>query len=141
MQPTDYYQSILDTITDDLERRVFQLLSSRVGSQTSRSFMIFWLFGEEVTDDSLASNPHDRAIRKCIENLRNRDYPIVASSGEAGYCLTDDPEQINACIAEERARVKKIEEKIGHMQRSRQMAHDLHLWRQGAQLPVQLRLV
>lgn len=141
MQPSEFYQSILDSITDRDERHLFVILSEHVGQPMSRSDLIQEFFGVRVRPEELANNPHDRMIRKIIENLRNRDYPIVSSSGEAGYMLTDDQDAIDACVAEERARVRKIEEKITHMQRSRKLAHDLHLWREGAELPVQLKFI
>jgi hypothetical protein len=141
MQPADFYQSILDSLTDDLERKVFQVLSDHFGLPITRVEIISLVYGIDIEKAKLSDSRQDRAIRKCIENLRSKDYPIVASSGEAGYFLTDNQNEIDACVAEERARVRNIEKKIEHMQRSRRLAHDLHLWRRGAQLPVQLKLV
>lgn len=140
MQPAEYYQAILQSINDDLERRVFELLTKHIGEPITRSYIVSMLYGDFVSDWEVTNNPHDRAVRKCIENLRSRDYPIVSTSGEAGYCLTDDPRAIDQCVAEERSRIANTQRKIDHLLRSKNMAHDLHLWRQGAELPVQARI-
>lgn len=140
MRPSEYYESILDSIDSDLERRVFDALARQIGHVLSRAELIYMVYGEPVEDHEFASNPRDRAIRKCIENLRSRDFPIVSTSGEAGYCLSDDPVKIDQCVAEDRSRIDRMQSKISHLMRSKSMAHDLHQWRQGADLPVQARM-
>lgn len=140
MRPSEYYQSILDSIDSDLERRVFDLLAVHIGEPISRTFMISFLFGEDIEEAETGNNPRDRAIRKCIENLRSRDFPIVSTSGEAGYCLSDDPLKIDRCVAEDRSRIDRMQSKISHLLRSKSMAHDLHQWRKGEELPVQARM-
>lgn len=140
MRPSDYYEAILASINDDLERRVFGVLAAHIGETVGRAQMISLLFGETVEDTTLASNQHDRAIRKCIENLRSKDHPIVSTSGEAGYCLTDDPEKVRMCIAEQRSRIVKMQKQIEHLERSTTMARSLRQWREGQDMPVQARL-
>jgi hypothetical protein len=140
MQPSEYYDSILQSITVDDERRVFQLLSAHIGEPVTRQFMISMLFGIMIDEDGLSNNRQDRIIRKCIENLRNQNFPIVSTAGEAGYCLTDDVDQIRACIAEAASRVKKMQDQINHLYESMGMARNLYQWRRGAELPVQARM-
>lgn len=138
MHPQTFYQSILEGITDDQERRVFQVLSERVGQAVTRAELICAVYGKPET--AAEEEAHDRAIRKCIETLRGKDYPIVSTSSEAGYALTDDPEAIDRCVAEERSRIQRTQSKIDHLLRSKGMAHDLRQWRRGTEVPVQLRI-
>lgn len=140
MQPSEYYQSILDSIDSELERRVFDVLARHIGDPVSRSEMISILYGEDINEDEMGNNPRDRAIRRCIENLRSRDFPIVSTSHDAGYCLSDDPLKIDRCVAEDRSRIDHMQAKINHLLRSKSMAHDLHQWRKGEELPVQARM-
>lgn len=137
MHPSEFYQSILMQINDELERHVFEVLSAHVGEAVTRLDLLIALYGPNVARGDLASNPHDRAIRTCIERLREKDFPIVSTSGESGYILTDQPELIDRCVAEERSRIQHTEIKITHLLKSKTLAHSLHQWRQGIQLPVQ----
>lgn len=140
MQPQEYYQEILNGITDDLERRVFDQLSQHLGEAVLRTELIEALYGERVESGELASHPHDRAIRKCVEALQTKGFPIVSSSSEAGYCLTDDGEAIDKCVREYRSRIQRMQEKVDHLLRAKSMAHTLRQWHRGSEIPVQARM-
>lgn len=140
MHPDEFYQSILMQVNDELERRVFEVLSAHVGEQVTRADLIEAVYGPDQYTGNLAMNGHDRAIRKCIEHLSEKDFPIVSTSGDSGYCLTDDPAAIDRCVAENLSRQKHLEARIDHLRRSKKLAQDLRRWRQGAHLPVQARM-
>jgi len=140
MKPSDFYQNLLAKITKDEERRVFEALSRRLGQTILRSQLILEVFGQAVPAKELASNAWDRRIRKSIERLRAQDFPIISTSGGAGYTLKDDPQAIDAYIAEEQSRISKIQEKIGHLRRSKDQARMLHHWRETNETIVQARM-
>lgn len=140
MQPQEYYQEILSRITDDLQKQVFDVLGARLGEAVLRTELIEIIFGDHVESSELENNPHDRAIRECIEALRSKDFPIISSSSKAGYCLSDDEEAIERCVAEYRSRTSHMQERITHLLRSKSVAHDLHQWRRGTELPMQARM-
>lgn len=40
----------------------------------------------------------DRAVRAAVQALREAGWPVVSGADHAGYALTRDPEEIEACI-------------------------------------------
>ena len=91
----------MNQITEEDEKKVFQVFTHRIGQRISREFLLQEVFGIIITDrEYLNMDSHDRMIRKHIESLRLKGFPIVSTSSDAGYVMTDDPEQIDACIAE-----------------------------------------
>jgi hypothetical protein len=100
------YDQLLTEITDTLERQVLQVLIERAGTKTSRSDMVFAVFGIYVQASQLADSTEDRKIRECIERLR-ATWPIVSSSGEAGYILEDNEASILEFAKEQESRADK----------------------------------
>lgn len=142
MKPSEFYDNLLRSITDELERKVFFALTHRIGRLVTRAELIEAVFGLEVgTGAELAGSVRDRKIRVCIAKLRERSIPIVSSSGEAGYELCDDPDRINQYIAEEMHRVEAIQDKVTHLRRSLTTATSLREWRAEVGVPVQDRLL
>lgn len=107
------YDQLLSEINDELEKRVLEELLP--GKPVTRREFIWAIFGEVVAKDAnLADDPRDRKIRKCIEQLREKDYAIVSSSNKAGYRLVTDEDEVEKYIAEQRRRMKSVERKIAH---------------------------
>lgn len=135
------YEQLLSEIDDVLERRVFQVFLDHQGERISRSALIKIIFDVDVSPDHLANDIHDRQIREVIERLQNRDYPILASSGQAGYILTDDDAEIAAYIAEISSRAERMREKVVHLYGARKRAAQMRAWRANPPDAVQARLI
>lgn len=101
------YDALLSEITDELEHTVLVILIERAGQKTTRQDMVMAVFGHYVLPSQLAASTEDRKIREVIERLRAKDWPIVSSSGEAGYILEDNEERIREFAAEQQARAEK----------------------------------
>lgn len=140
MKPSEYYKYLLDSLSDETERRIFRILVDHIGTPIKRVELISLVFGKTVAEEELANNGRDRAIRKYIEALRSKSFPIVSTSSEAGYELCADPDRVDKYIAEENSRIARINEKIGFLQRSKKVAGELRDWRAGADMPVQERM-
>lgn len=141
MKPSEFYDNLLKSLTDELEQKVFRVLSHRLGRPVTRVELVEAVFGIIVSDPAtIANSPQDRKVRKCIERLRAKSFPIVSTSGEAGYELCDDPNRINAYVAEEASRIENIQDKIGHLRKSVSVATALREWRAEVGVPVQEKL-
>lgn len=104
MPTTPVYDQLLAEVTDRLERQVLDILLDNPGRRITRQEFVMKLFGYPPAD--LANSTEDRQVRECIERLRAKDWPIVSSSGEAGYQIEDDEEKIREFAAEQSARAE-----------------------------------
>lgn len=141
MPTTPIYDQLLQEVTDELERKVFEALSKRNGQPMTRGDLVFEIFGEYVQKSELSSNTNDRKIREAIERLRKRDFPIHSSSGEAGYMLTADEEAIDEYIGEQEARIERLRENIIAARRSKVKARLISVWTRSQTPAVQKRLL
>lgn len=78
---------------------------------TTRKGLIRTVFGEEPSNN-LSNDTRDRKIRKAIENLRNLGFPIVSTSGKAGYKLDTDPKNIEDMIREWESRIIHLQHRV-----------------------------
>lgn len=129
MRPSEFYQSLLAQIDDKFEQDVFQCLAGHIGESISRQELIFDVCGAMVDKEILSGDADDRRIRKCIERLRYKGFPIVSSSSGNGYSLVDDPQKMDTYLAEERARADHIQKKIQALYRARRMARAMPMIR------------
>jgi len=67
---------------------------------------------EEEPDSNLSNDTRDRKIRKGIEYLRNLGFPIVSTSGKAGYKLDTDPKNIECMIRELESRIMHLQQRV-----------------------------
>lgn len=141
MKPAEFYANLLAQMDDETERRVFDALSRKIGQAFTRPELILEVFGEHVDQDNLASDRYDRMIRKSIEALRLKGFPILASSGSVGYKLVDDPDMMDAYIAEESGRIKNLQKKVSVLYRAKDTARSLREWRVATEMPIQDRLI
>jgi hypothetical protein len=70
------------------------------------------VFGEEP-GNNLSNDTRDRKIRKGIEHLRNLGFPIVSTSGKAGYKLDTNPQHIEDMIREWESRITHLQHRVG----------------------------
>lgn len=93
-----------------IARKILNALSQAPKGLT-RKELIRIVFGEEP-GSNLSNDTRDRKIRKGIEYLRNLGFPIVSTSGKAGYGLDTDPENIECMIRELKSRITHLQQRI-----------------------------
>lgn len=114
MSTTPVYKKLLDGLKagqlKEIERKILEaLLRAPVG--LNRKGLIRVVFGKKA-QKNLGNDTRDRKIRKAIESLRNQLYPIISTSGKAGYVLTTDPEMIEEMIRELESRIAHLQQKV-----------------------------
>ncbi len=77
----------------------------------TRKDLIRIVFGKEP-DNNLSNDTSDRKIRKGIEYLRNLGFPIVSTSGKAGYKLDIDSKNIDEMIREWESRIVHLQQRV-----------------------------
>ena len=117
------YEQLVSEITDEDERKVFDVLLQADGQRISRVELVKEVFGVVVEPESLANSVEDRKVREIIHRLRERDYPIVSSSGAAGYTMKASAEEMDIYIADQASRKAKIQDNIDHAYRSKVKAN------------------
>jgi len=93
---------------------------------------VFGVFGEYVQNSQLANNANDRRVREAIERLQQREFPILASSGAAGYVLAADDSELDAYLAEIISRQNQLMEKERALRRSRKWIKYINEYKLGA---------
>jgi hypothetical protein len=119
MQTTSVYEQLIAEITDEDERKVFLLLLRAEGRRITREELIWKVYGVVVNHESLSNSVEDRKIREIIRRLRQRDYPIVSSSGVSGYTMKASVEEMDIYIADQASRKERIQENINAAYRSK----------------------
>lgn len=92
-----------------LQRKIFNLLRDYPEGYT-RHELIYAIYGYMPT--SVDGNVDDRKIRKAIERLRKRLFPIVSTSGKPGYRLDVSREAVKKMLMELQSRKARLEEQI-----------------------------
>ena len=119
MPVSPVYDMLLAEVTEELERKVLSVLIEHAGEKVSRPEFVLKVFGVHVEPSELASSKEDRKIRECIERLQRHEFPIMASSGSAGYVLADGDAALDSYIAEIVSRQNTLLEKERFLRRSR----------------------
>lgn len=113
MHPNEIYtrleQELESGELNDLQKKVFTLLKENPAG-LSRQDLVSMIFG--YWPESLEGNTDDRKIRKAIERLRQRLFPIVSTAGKPGYRLDISREAVNQMLSELRSRKAHIDEQI-----------------------------
>lgn len=122
------YDMLLTQVSEDLERKVLGVLLDRAGLPVTRPELVQAVFGYRPTE--LAGNTDDRKIREAIENLQAHEYPIVASSGAAGYTLSADENALDTYLAEIGSRISTLTSKRESLQKSRRWIAFIRQWRE-----------
>jgi hypothetical protein len=121
---------LLQEVTEDFERQVLAVLIDRAGLKVTRPELIFELFGVVIPQANLASSTEDRRIRQAIENLQRREYPILSSSGQAGYILATDDQDLDVYVGEIVSRVSQLKEKAESLRKSRRWIRFIREYRE-----------
>ncbi len=137
MEPRKVYELLIAEITDEDERKVFDVLLRADGQRVTRQELVKEVYGVDV-DGELSDSSKDRQVRLCINRLRERDYPIVSSSDAAGYTMKSSPEEMEAYISQLRSRIEKLQANIDHAYRSKRITELVRTWRETNPIPVQL---
>jgi malate/lactate dehydrogenase len=122
MQTTNAYEQLIAEITDEDEKKVFDVLLQADGRRVTRVELAREVYGVVIEPAALANSVEDRKVREIIHRLRKRDYPIVSSSGEAGYTMKASAEEMDTYIADQASRKAKIQENIDAAYRSKEKA-------------------
>lgn len=93
-----------------IARKILDVLSQAPKGLTRRG-LIRIVFGEEP-GSNLSNDTRDRKVRKGIEYLRNLGFPIVSTSGKAGYKLDTDPKNIEDMIREWESRIVHLQHRV-----------------------------
>ncbi len=114
MSRTSQYEKLLVELkTGELPIVIRKTLDaiSQAPKGLTRKGLIRIVFGEEP-DHNLSNDTRDRKIRKGIEYLRNLGFPIVSTSGKAGYKLDTDPKNIDEMIREWESRIIQLQQRV-----------------------------
>ena len=122
MQITNVYEQLVAEITDADEKKVFDMLLQAEGERVTREELVKEVYGIVVESNALANSVEDRKVREIIRRLRKRDYPIVSSSGAAGYTMKASAEEMDIYIADQASRKAKIQDNIDAAYRSKSKA-------------------
>lgn len=113
MNPKQIYERLEQELGDgqlnELQKQIFTLLKDNPAG-LSRQDLVWMIFG--YWPESLEGNTDDRKIRKAIERLRQRLFPILSTSGKPGYRLDISREAVNQMLTELRSRREHIDEQI-----------------------------
>lgn len=93
----------------DLQRKVYDLLK-KYPDGLSRENLVYMIYG--YLPVQLAGNTDDRKIRKAIERLRQRLFPIISTSAKPGYRLDFSRQAVAKMLAELQSRRDHIQEQI-----------------------------
>lgn len=109
--PSLVYESLLAELAEGeltaLQRQVFELLRDNPDG-LDRFQLVGRIYG--YIPLKIDGNTHDRKIRKAIEKLRNRNFPIVSTSGQPGYRLDTSKEAAEKMLAELHSRISHMQE-------------------------------
>ena len=104
------YDEIIEGNDEALQRRVLAILQAAKPQPVTRERLVRMALGCERGDRGYSTA--DRQVRAAVASLLLRGYPVISSSGEAGYHLTDDPEEVKQAIAEVSSRMASLGERL-----------------------------
>ena len=114
MPKTPKYKKLLAELNaGELPEIVRKILDALLKAQKglTRRGLVRIVFGEEP-DNNLSNDTRDRKIRKGIEYLRKLGFPIISTSGKAGYRLDTDPENIECMVRELKSRIMHLQQRV-----------------------------
>src|SRR5512147_1335892 len=118
MSHTPKYEKLLTELNAGelpiIVRKILDVLSQAPKGLT-RKGLILIVFGEDP-DNNLSNDTRDRKIRKGIEHLRNLGFPIVSTSGKAGYKLDTASKNIDEMIREWESRIIHLQHRVNAAQ-------------------------
>jgi hypothetical protein len=116
-----------------MERKVMQTLIDRAGERVTRYELLETVHGPEACawakKHGLANSTEDRQNREIIEHLQAKEYPIVSSSGQAGYILAADEETTDNYLKEMIGRRESLDKKISAVRKSKHWISFIREWK------------
>lgn len=113
MNPSNVYETMLEELAagqlNELQKQVFQLLRDNPDG-LDRYQLVHHIFG--YIPLKIDGNNEDRKIRKAIERLRQRLFPIVSTSSKPGYRLDTSRDAVTKMIRELESRRDHINQQI-----------------------------
>ena len=114
MSRTPQYEKLLVELNAGelpiIERKILDVLCQAPKGLTRRG-LVRIVFGQEACTN-LGNDTKDRKIRKAVESLRNRGIPILSNSGQAGYKLDTNPENIECMVRELKSRIMHLQQRL-----------------------------
>jgi len=111
--PNNVYETMLEELAagqlNDLQKQVFQLLRDNPDG-LDRYQLVQAIYG--YIPLKIDGNNEDRKVRKAIERLRQRLFPIVSTSSRPGYRLDTSRDAVTKMIRELESRRDHINEQI-----------------------------
>jgi hypothetical protein len=135
MTTNPVYDLLLKDITDEMERKLLDVLLAQAGERISRIDLVEAVHGLDARllaeKVGIGNSTHDRQNRELIERLQGRDYPIVSSSGAGGYTLAADAQTTESYIAEIGSRIQQMTAKRDALNRSKRWIPFIQEWMAG----------
>jgi hypothetical protein len=97
MPTTPQYEVMRSQVTEPLQLKVLNLLEANPKG-VSRMELAMEIY--QYPPRNLETSSEDRIIRSAIRKLRDLNFPIVSSSGERGYRLSENKDEIEAMARE-----------------------------------------
>jgi hypothetical protein len=119
MTTTALYDELLTQVTgelDELESKVLDALMAAPAG-ISRSHLIHKVYDAWVAPEELANNTYDRKIRLAVKSMRKKRLPIFSSSGEAGYRLSEEPNEMEEMAREFDSRAEECKASAEHVRK------------------------
>ncbi len=111
--PRDAYLKMLEQLAGGelsaLQRKCFELLKAHPEGLTRQEFVLE-IFGYRPVN--VAGDTNDRKVRKALEALRGRLFPIVSTSARAGYRLDTSRDAVMGMVREWMSRRDKLTDLI-----------------------------
>jgi chorismate mutase len=127
------YDQLVEEITDPLQRKVLDALLEHAGERVTRYALIQAVHGDKAyewaKEHGLANSTADRQNREIIEALQAKEYPIVSSSGAAGYILAADDHETDNYLAELSSRRANLDDKISHVRHAQKWTPFIREWK------------
>lgn len=105
------YESLIEELAAGelsvLQRSIFELLREHPDG-LDRYQLVMHIYG--YIPVKIDGNTDDRKIRKAIEKLRSRNFPIVSTSGRPGYRLDTSREAAEKMLSELHSRIKNMQQ-------------------------------
>lgn len=116
MNPREYYEHIINTMPEGIERRIIYIMRNYIGKEKSieKGRLVIMLKAHGFFKDAAFSTA-ERQLRYAIGEINNdpnQKVIIIGSTGNGGYYLPANPEECSVYIATERSRADEVNNKL-----------------------------